>query len=77
MVISDGMPDVYKDIFEKYNGRAGMRVRMFMYQIGDEKPGSHEMQWIASSNNGKKLCRPLAWRNMYPYLPIFRPFYKE
>jgi len=60
MVISDGMPDIYKDIFEEYNGRADMRVRMFMYQISDEKPESHEMQWIARNNNGEKLCRPLA-----------------
>jgi hypothetical protein len=60
MVISDGMPDVYKDIFEEYNGRYDMRVRMFMYQIGDEESGSHEMQWIARSNNGEKLFCSLA-----------------
>ena len=64
MVISDGMPDVYKDVFEEYNGRADMHVRMFMYQIGDEGPGTHEMQWIARKNNGEKLCCPIAWRKM-------------
>ena len=60
MVISDGMPDVYNDIFEEYNGKADMRVRMFMYQIGDEGPGTAEMQWIAHNNYGEKLCCPLA-----------------
>lgn len=75
MVISDGMPDVYKDIFEEYNGRADMRVRMFMYQIGDEGPGTHEMQWIARSNNGEKFVALLREEICIPTCTNFRPFY--
>jgi hypothetical protein len=74
MVITDGMPDIYKDIFEEYNWKGDMHVRMFTYQIGDEEPGAREMQWIAHNNNGEKLCLSCAWRKMYPHLPDFRPF---
>jgi hypothetical protein len=55
MVITDGMPDIYKDIFDEYNWKTDMRVRMFTYLIGDE-PEAHEMLWIACNNNGEKDC---------------------
>jgi len=58
MVITDGMPDIYKDIFDEYNWKTDMRVRMFTYLIGDE-PEAHEMLWIACNNNGEKDCWPL------------------
>jgi hypothetical protein len=54
MVITDGMPDIYKDIFDKYNWKADMRVRMFTYLIGDEQPEAYEMKSIACNNNGEK-----------------------
>jgi hypothetical protein len=64
MIITDGMPDIYKDIFDEYNWRTGMRVRMFTFRIGDEETGVREMQWIACNNNGEKRCRPLAQRKI-------------
>jgi hypothetical protein len=54
MVITDGMPDIYKDIFDEYNWKADMRVRMFTFRIGDDETGAREMQWIACNNNGEK-----------------------
>jgi voltage-dependent calcium channel alpha-2/delta-3 len=54
MVITDGMPDTYKDIFDEYNWKPDMRVRVFTYLIGDEQPEGHEMKSIACSNNGEK-----------------------
>jgi hypothetical protein len=71
MVITDGMPDIYKDIFEEYNRKADMRVRMFMYQIGDEEPGAREMQWIAHNNNGEKMCTPCVEKDI-PLLVKFQ-----
>ena len=53
MVITDGVPDYYKKIFDKYNGEAAMGVRMFMYLIAEEDPDAREMEWIACKNNGK------------------------
>ncbi|KAJ9588734.1 hypothetical protein L9F63_017969, partial [Diploptera punctata] len=52
MLITDGIPDKYKEIFDKYNGEAAMGVRMFMYLITEEDPFPREMQWIACKNNG-------------------------
>ncbi|PSN32817.1 Voltage-dependent calcium channel subunit alpha-2/delta-4, partial [Blattella germanica] len=52
MLITDGLPDYYKEIFDKYNGYFAMGVRMFMYLIGEEDPVAREMQWIACKNNG-------------------------
>jgi voltage-dependent calcium channel alpha-2/delta-3 len=59
MIITDGMPDIYKDIFDEYNWRTGMHVRIFTFRIGDEETGIREMQWIACNNNGEKQCQPL------------------
>lgn len=53
MVITDGMPDIYEDIFDKYNWEADMRVRVFTYLIGKEQPEAHEMKSIACNNNGE------------------------
>ncbi|KAJ4441056.1 hypothetical protein ANN_10906, partial [Periplaneta americana] len=52
MLITDGIPDIYKDIFEQYNWIPDMRVRLFTYLIGEEDPVAREMQWIACNNNG-------------------------
>jgi hypothetical protein len=54
MVITDGMPDIYKEIFDEYNWKADMHVRVFTYLIGKEQPEAHEMKLIACNNNGEK-----------------------
>lgn len=54
MLVSDGVPYDYKDIFEYYNWRnlPNMPVRVFTYLIGREVADVKEIKWMACENQG-------------------------
>ncbi|XP_046751173.1 voltage-dependent calcium channel subunit alpha-2/delta-3 isoform X2 [Diprion similis] len=60
MLVTDGVPMNYKDIFAKYNWRANsdnpdmgdMPVRVFTYLIGREVPDVRDVRWMACANRG-------------------------
>lgn len=53
MIISDGAPFLYTEIFEEYNwNREYMPVRLFTYVIGKEVSDVEEMKYIACKNQG-------------------------
>ncbi|KAJ8956284.1 hypothetical protein NQ318_015020, partial [Aromia moschata] len=55
MLVTDGVQDNYKDIFEKYNwGNLPyyMNVRVFTYLIGREVSDVREVKWMACANQG-------------------------
>lgn len=57
MLITDGPPSSYRDIFKKYNF-PHHPVRIFTYLIGKDSSSAHEMHWMACANkgNGAKEC---------------------
>lgn len=54
MVISDGVPESYKEIFEQYNwiNSTHMPVRVFTYLIGREEADITNIKWMACANLG-------------------------
>ncbi|XP_076666830.1 voltage-dependent calcium channel subunit straightjacket isoform X3 [Andrena cerasifolii] len=81
MLITDGVPYNYKEIFETYNWRdnpdepfkADMPVRMFTYLIGREVADVREVQWMACANRGffVHLCTLAEVREeVLKYVPV-------
>lgn len=60
MIITDGVPDNYKEIFQRYNwasnpdnpDMADMPVRIFTYLIGREVADVRDSRWMACANRG-------------------------
>jgi hypothetical protein len=53
MLVTDGAPDNYHDVFRKYNW-PNMYVRVFTYLIGKEVTDVKEVKWMACSNKGDR-----------------------
>lgn len=55
MLITDGVPYSYSEIFEQYNWQdlPYMPVRMFTYLIGKEVTDVQDVKWMACANQGK------------------------
>lgn len=51
MLITDGAPSNYQDIFFRYN-YPNIPVRVFTYLIGREVTDTREVNWMACSNRG-------------------------
>lgn len=51
MLITDGPPSSYHDIFKTYNF-PHRPVRMFTYLVGKDSSGLEEMHWMACENKG-------------------------
>lgn len=60
MLVTDGVPFNYKEIFQRYNwgesrdepDKADMPVRVFTYLIGREVADVREVKWMACANRG-------------------------
>jgi len=81
MLITDGVPYNYKEIFETYNWKnnpddplkADMPVRIFTYLIGREVADVREVQWMACANRGYyvHLCTPAEVREKVSQIESF------
>ncbi|XP_011643391.1 voltage-dependent calcium channel subunit alpha-2/delta-3 isoform X2 [Pogonomyrmex barbatus] len=81
MLITDGVPYNYEEIFEAYNWKdnpkeplkADMPVRVFTYLIGREVADMRDMHWMACANRGYyvHLCTPAEVREeVLKYVPV-------
>ncbi|CAD5124217.1 DgyrCDS12514 [Dimorphilus gyrociliatus] len=52
MIITDGAPESYEDVFDKYNWAPKANVRIFTYLIGREVGDSKHAKWMACANKG-------------------------
>lgn len=54
MIVSDGAPFTYEDVFEQYNWRdlPFKPVRVFTYLIGKEVADVKDIKWMACANQG-------------------------
>uniref|UniRef100_A0A914XU51 VWFA domain-containing protein n=1 Tax=Plectus sambesii TaxID=2011161 RepID=A0A914XU51_9BILA len=50
MLITDGAPDYYKEVFQLYN--ADKKIRFFSFLIGDEATDFDQVKWMACTNKG-------------------------
>lgn len=51
MLITDGPPSTYQEIFKTYNFPHSP-VRLFTYLIGKDSSSANEMHWIACTHKG-------------------------
>ncbi|KYB29565.1 voltage-dependent calcium channel subunit alpha-2/delta-3 isoform X2 [Tribolium castaneum] len=51
MLITDGPPSSYQEIFKMYNF-PHYPVRIFTYLVGKDSSSAHEMRWMACANKG-------------------------
>ncbi|XP_029166338.1 voltage-dependent calcium channel subunit alpha-2/delta-3 isoform X2 [Nylanderia fulva] len=81
MLITDGVPYNFEEIFEVYNWRKDnpgeppkdMPVRVFTYLIGREVADVRDVQWMACANRGYyvHLCTPAEVREeVLKYVPV-------
>ncbi|PVD24122.1 hypothetical protein C0Q70_14592 [Pomacea canaliculata] len=52
MIITDGAPENYVDVYKEYNW-PNKSVRIFTYLIGKEVPDDRKIQWMACVNKGE------------------------
>ncbi|XP_068083443.1 voltage-dependent calcium channel subunit alpha-2/delta-3 [Anabrus simplex] len=75
MLVTDGVPYNYKEIFKEYNWQdlPYMPVRIFTYLIGREVADYREVKWMACTNRGYFVhlsTLPEVRENVLKYIPV-------